>query len=299
MYVGMRKMLPMAAIALALSVAPRADVAAWGFGGHKFVMDRAIDLLPPQLKPFYDRFRATLVERSIDPDTYRTVGFVDEPPRHFLDMDAYGSFPFGDLPHDYNTAVAKYGEALVIKNGTVPWRAEEMYGRLRDAFRDLPRNDLSREDVKLFSAVLAHYIADSFVPFHACVNYDGQATNQRGIHARFESELFDRYQNRLHVIPAPLTAIPNVREFVFTTLTDSFQATDPILAADREAIKGLTLYDDEYFARMWEKTGPIMEKRLAGAVSGVASAITQAWVDAGRPALPADANPRPPRPIKR
>ena len=55
----------------------------------------------------------------------------------------------------------------------------------------------------------------------------------------------------------------------------------------------------QYFATLFEKSGPIMEKRLSGAITGVASLITQAWVDAGKPALPVDAPARPPRPIKR
>jgi hypothetical protein len=50
---------------------------------------------------------------------------------------------------------------------------------------------------------------------------------------------------------------------------------------------------------MTNRTGPILEARINGAINGVASLITQAWIDAGRPALPPDAAPRPPRPIRR
>ena len=101
------------------------------------------------------------------------------------------------------------------------------------------------------------------------------------------------YEGRMY---AP---IANAREFMFTTLTDSFTHVDAILAADREATQGRTLYDDGYFAKMFERTGPIMEKRMSAAMTGVASMITQAWTDAGKPALPLDAPPRSPRPIRR
>ena len=191
---------------------------AWGFSGHKFITDRAIDLLPSELRPFFQQFRTTVVEHSIDPDTYRTMGCVEEPPRHFLDMDAYGAFPFKDLPHDYKEAVDKRGADFVIKNGTVPWRAEEIYNQLRDAFKQLPAAPYARDNIKLFSAVLAHYVGDSFQPLHACLNYDGQLTNQQGIHSRFESELFERYETKLRITPAPVATIPNAREFVFATL---------------------------------------------------------------------------------
>src|SRR5215831_11312674 len=198
----MRKILPIALLSLALSALPGVHIAAWGFNGHRFITDKAIDQLPPELRPFFQKFRVSVVEHSIDPDTYRTMGWAEEPPRHFLDMDNWGPFPFTDLPHDYKAAVAKRGEDFVVKNGTVPWRAEEVYGRLRDAFKMLPANDFARDNVKLFSAVLSHYIADSFQPFHACANYDGQITGQNGIHARFETDLLDRNLSRLKITPA-------------------------------------------------------------------------------------------------
>src|SRR5215471_19978483 len=127
----MRKIVPVALLACVLWVIPRANVAAWGFNGHKFITDKTIDQLAPELRPFFQKYRTTVVEHAIDPDTYRTMGWAEEPPRHFLDMDNWGPFPFSDLPHDYKAAVAKRGEDFVIKQGTVPWRAEEIYNRLR------------------------------------------------------------------------------------------------------------------------------------------------------------------------
>src|SRR5437763_323179 len=123
----MRKSLSVALLALALSWLPPAHVAAWGFTAHKFITDRAVDLLPQEIRPFFQKFRGSIVEHAIDPDTYRTVGWAEEPPRHFLDMDAYGPFPFNNLPHDYKEAVAARGQDFVIRNGTVPWRTQEMY----------------------------------------------------------------------------------------------------------------------------------------------------------------------------
>jgi len=295
----MRKALAAALAALVWSAIGSIRVDAWGFTGHKFITERAVDLLPPEIRPFFQKYRTTIVEHSIDPDTYRTIGFLEEPPRHFLDMDAYGPFPFKDLPHDYQQAVAARGQEFVIKQGLVPWRADDIYARLREAFSQLGTRDFARDNVKLFSSVLAHYVGDSFQPLHACVNYDGQLTNQQGIHSRFETELFELYQEKLKIAPAPVAQIPNAREFVFATLADSFQQVEPILAADREAVKGRSDYDAGYFAQMFDKTGPIMEKRISGAISGVASLITSAWIEAGRPALPAEAPPRPPRPIRR
>ena len=52
-------------------------------------------------------------------------------------------------------------------------------------------------DIKFFSAVIGHYVADAHVPLHAVVNYNGQRTGQTGIHNRWEDELFMRFQKRL------------------------------------------------------------------------------------------------------
>src|SRR5262245_23629527 len=142
---SMRKALPLAALALLLSSVHPAPLGAWGFNGHRFITDRAIDLLPAELRPFYQKFRTAIVEHAIDPDTYRTLGLVEDSPRHFLDMDGYGQYPFKDLPHDYKQAVEARGLEFVTQQGTVPWRAEEMYTKLREAFTQLDTREYARD----------------------------------------------------------------------------------------------------------------------------------------------------------
>jgi hypothetical protein len=292
----MRKLIPVALLACGAILTQPRPAGAWGFTVHKFIAGRAIVLLPPAIRPFFDVYRTTFVEHAIDPDTYRTVGWTEEPPRHFLDMDAYGAFPFTAIPHDYKQAVALRGADFVTKNGLLPWRTEEMFDRLRDAFKQA--TPYARDDITLFSALVAHYVGDAFQPFHAAVNYDGQLTGQQGIHARFETEMFDRYMDRLHIAPAPIQPVASVREFTFAALADSFTFVEPILAADRAAVHGKDEYDDVYFDTMLDRTGPILEKRISQAITGVASVINAAWIQAGRPALPLD-TPRTTRRVKR
>jgi hypothetical protein len=294
----MRRFMAAATAALALTM-PAPTAHAWGFSAHKFIVDRALTMLPQEIRPFYEKFRVTIVEHAIDPDTYRTVGWTAEPPRHFLDMDAWGPYPFAMIPHDFNEAVARRGQEFVLKNGTLPWRVDEMYRRLVDSFRKVDTAPYARDDIKLFSSVLGHYVGDSFQPLHANVNYDGQLTGQNGVHSRFETELFERYSGRLHITPPPLTQIASAREFAFATLTDSYQLAEPVLAADRAAIAGRDTYDDAYFDAFLARTQPILERRLGQAISGVASVITAAWTEAGMPPVPPDAPRRPPRKVGR
>jgi hypothetical protein len=288
----MRRLSVIAIAALALLAVPqRAD--AWSFDVHRFIMARAIPLLPPEIRPFFEKFQATIVEHAIDPDLWRTAGWEAEPPRHFVDMDAYGRYPFKELPHDYDEAVKKFGKAFVEKNGLLPWRTQEIQSKLTEAFAQ--KAPYSRENIKFFSSIVAHYGADAHVPFHAALNYDGQLSGQWGIHSRFESELFERYKDTLSITPKPLVSVGNAREYMFETLTASFPLVAPILTADKEAVQGREFYDDAYFTMFFGKVKPILEQRLSDAVTGVASLITSAWVDAGKPALPVETTPSPRR----
>jgi hypothetical protein len=263
---------------------------------HKFIMEQAIALLPSEIRPYFQKYEAGVVEHAGDPDLWRTVGWVEEPPRHFLDMDSYGPYPFKELPHDYDEAVTRYGLDFVLKNGTLPWRAEEIYKKLVEAFTQ--QAPYSRDNIRLFSSVLAHYVADAHQPFHAAANYDGQLTAQWGVHARFESELFQRYQSKLHLSPTLPPPVANPREFVFAALTVSFPYVQQVLDVDKSAVANRDFYDDEYFDKFFAGVKPILERRLSDSIAGVAAMISAAWVEAGRPAVPVTVT-TPPRPVRR
>jgi len=270
--------------------------AAWGFEAHKYILARAIPLLPAEIRPFFEKFQVTIVEHAIDPDLWRTAGWEQEPPRHFLDLDAYGPFPFSGLPRNYDDAVKRYGRDFVEKNGTLPWRVEEIYRKLTEAFTQA--TPYSRDNIKFFASVLGHYVGDAQVPFHSVLNYDGQLTGQWGIHSRFETELFQRYRQRLRVTPAPSVRVNSARDFIFDSLLASYPHVARVLEADKAALRGRDVYDDQYFDRFLAGVQPILERRLADAIAGTVSIISSAWTDAGRPALPL-VESREPRKVRR
>lgn len=291
----MKRAVVIAAVGL-LACAGRAD--AWGFEAHKFIMERAIALLPAELRPLFEASRATLIERSIDPDTWRTAGFAhEEDSNHFLDFDApeFGPYPFDGLPRDYTAAIAKFGRNRLRETGTLPWRVEEMYGMLRRAFQDYARRGaFGRNDIVFFSAWLAHYVGDAHVPFHAVINHDGQLTGQNGLHARFESTMFERYRDRLTIAPRASPAIANPRDFAFRTLLDSNREVAAILKADLDAIGTRDEYDTAYYDTFFKANRAVLEKRLTDAMSATAAIIAGAWEAAGKPPLPV-APPSPPQ----
>jgi len=273
-----------------------ATAGAWGFEAHKFIVARAIDMLPAPIRPFFEANRAFIVERAIDPDLWRNAGFTQEPPNHFLDFDAYGPYPFKDLPREYDEALKRHGIDKLTQNGLLPWRTHEIAGRLIRGFESLSKNGpYAQSDIRFFSAIIGHYVGDAHVPLHAVLNYNGQLTGQSGIHSRWEEELFVRYESQLVIKPGPLISISNERDFVFDTLLESSQLAGDVLAADKKAIGNRDVYDDAYFATLFAETRPILEKRLSDAIRGVASVITSAWEHAGKPQLSANPPPRSPQ----
>ena len=292
-----------AAVLLAAFVALPSVASAWGFEAHKFIVDRMIALLPAELQPLFEKRRAFIVERSIDPDLWRNVGWEEEPPNHFLDFDfeAFGPYPFTELPRDYDAAVQKFGKSVINEQGTLPWRTAEFYGRLQREFASLTRQPIpgyATDNITLYAAILAHYVSDGHVPLHAVVNYDGQRTGQQGLHSRWESELFERNRAKLKVAPAAIKPIVNPRDFMFETLLASNRAAANVLESDKKAVDGREFYDDAYFESFAAGALPVLEKRLNDSIAGVAAMITGAWEQAGRPAIPTEV-PRTPRRIRR
>jgi hypothetical protein len=282
----MRKASAVAVIALVLTLVTT-PAFAWGFAGHRLIMARAIDLLPPDLKPFFERFRDEIVVRVVDPDLWRNVGWEDDP-NHFVDfgMPPLGPYPFAGLPRDYSQALEKFGMAELKRIGMLPWRESEMFGHLRRGFEGFARQAAyTTGDVVLFAAVTSHYMQDAHQPFHASNNYDGQLTGQFGIHTRFERDLIERFSSRLTLSPAPLKPIVNARDRAFDTLVESHTYVDAILKADSAAIAGKDAYDDEYFEKFFVAVKPILEKQLSLSITATAGVIVGAWEAAGRPAV--------------
>ena len=291
------------ALPLLLLLSLPAHGLAWGFDAHKFIADRMIELLPPELKPLFLARRAFIVERAIDPDLWRSVGWEEEPPNHFLDMDheAFGPYPFSGLPRDYDDAVQKFGREFIHQQGVLPWRTSEIWGRLQREFESLKRPSppgYALDNIALFSAVLTHYVSDGHVPLHAVVNYNGQLSGQDGVHARWESELFERHRSHVKIAPPALQSITVPRDVMFEVLLVSNRHAANVLDSDRAAAQGREFYDDAYFDAFAKGTLPTLERRLNDSIAAVASFITGAWEAAGKPKVPTEL-PRTPRPIRR
>src|SRR5882757_1902350 len=101
----------------------------WGFYAHQKINYYAVFLLPPEMLVLYKPNITFLSEHAVDPDK-RRYAVKAEGPRHFIDIDHYGQYPWPDLPHKWKYAVAKYGEDTLNTYGIVPWYIPVMLGKL-------------------------------------------------------------------------------------------------------------------------------------------------------------------------
>ena len=85
---------------------------AWGFEAHKFIMERAIGLLPAEFRPFFEQYKSTLVERAIDPDTWQVAGFNDQEDPESLSRSRLGRVREVSL---YRAAARLYGSGRQVR----------------------------------------------------------------------------------------------------------------------------------------------------------------------------------------
>lgn len=199
---------------------------AWGEKGHETTNEIAIGALPSPLREFYTVNLPYIVQHAMDADNAKRTD-PEERPRHFIDFDEYGEYPFPELPEDYDAAVEKYGEG-VVERGLVPWQIERTYRELIRAFEDGDGRAVLRH-----SAWLGHYVGDVHVPLHTTSNHDGQKTGQKGLHSYFESRLLNDHVSPDEVKPKRAQRINGeVHAMAFEWARESFTYVQPILDAD-------------------------------------------------------------------
>jgi hypothetical protein len=261
-------------------ISPRLDFA-WGPNAHAIVDTWAIQTLPPEIRAFFENNRQFLLEHANDPDELMKKDRYERM-RHYIYLDKYGAFPYLDLPHDYARAKEKFVSWRISRDGVLPWQIGEFSLRLTKAIKAA-----DWEDVKLDAAALGHYLADAHDPLHTTQNFDGQMTLQTGLSARFDIHLIDRYSKLFIMHPESAEKIDDPTEYAFQTCLASNVWVDLILWSDLRARAGLPDYNDEYYDRFYDQVGPTTVHEINAAAHDVGSYWYTAWLNAGRPQLPA------------
>ena len=280
---------------LLLLLARPSNTGAWGFWSHRQIHMHAVRSLPDEMGRFFTYHVDTLMAWSIKPDQ-RRFSDTSEAPKHFIDIDRYGTAPFDSLPRLRSEADRRFGRRTVDTNGIVPWVIAELTDSLALAMRQ--RDGLS---IIRIASDLGHYVADAHVPLHATSNYDGQLTGQKGLHARWESRLPERFGQSYNLHPQAADHITDPLNEAFRIVLESESLVDSVVLMDMEARKGIpeeqltrkrerrgrvvVEYTPEFYDRYHALLNGMVERRLQASIGSVAGFWVAAWEAAGRPDL--------------
>jgi len=237
-----------------------------------------------------------LTEHAVDPDK-RRYAVAAEGPRHYIDIDHYGPYPYSELPHNWKDAVAKFGEDSLIANGIVPWHVQIMLTRLTNAFKEKNFSLIMKN-----SAEIGHYIADAHVPLHASSNHNGQLTNQKGIHAFWESRVPELLADKqFDFFIGKAAYIKNPGAFIWARVIESGKEADSVLSIEKNLSQQfpgdkkysfekrnnvlIRQYSSDFAIAFNNKLNGMVERRMRQAIFAVASFWYTAWVNAGQPDL--------------
>lgn len=268
----------------------------WGFLVHRTIHQLAIYELPESMQYFFHRNMSYLVKNSVRPDQRRNED-KEEAPKHFIDLELYGDSAAWRMPLRWNDAVKKYGKDSLQKCGYVPYYVITMKDRLTAAFRSG-----NKDSILFYAADLGHYISDAHVPLHVSENYDGQLTNQKGLHSLWESTIpeiqIQQYDLRTHhkarYLKHPERAIWKAIRQSQALLKDVFVQEKAVtkLFTDSTKYRVQMRNGREYksytsaFAKAYsERLGNTINQQLIRSANLVADFWYTSWVDAGCPDL--------------
>ncbi len=358
----------------------------WGFFGHRRLNRLAVFTLPPEMIVFFKKHIEYVTEHAVDPDK-RRYATKHEAPRHYIDIDKWGSYPFSDLPRDWDAALMKYTDVYIVppgddtlkifghhlthvqardvvldsvanlraaafwegrtlstsryrqffndnilnqyyeeswiieldslrsllgpdieaesifaidrfsEHGIVPYHLLSFYSQLVEAFRQKSIDRLLR-----IATEMGHYIGDAHVPLHTTVNYNGQLTDQVGIHAFWESRIPELFADRtFDYFVGKAEYIENKKDYFWDIVLSSHRLVDSVLLIEKDLSKeypqdrqycfeerlGRTIRTQctEYAAAYQDRLDGMVERRWRETIHSIGSVWFSAWVDAGKPDL--------------
>jgi len=232
---------------------------------------------------------------AIRPDERRYTDKT-EGPKHFIDLENYGN-NVDSLPRDWKSAVAKYSSDTLKKYGYVPYQI-----LIEDSLLVNALKQKNADSIFFYAVDLAHYIEDANVPLHTTNNYDGQFTNQKGLHALWESTIpelelgtYNLYnKHKVVYIKDKAVVIRNAIQRAHNLLPEMFEKEKEVAknfpgnSKYEETVrygKKAIVYTDAFAKQYAAALGSTINDQLNNSANMVADFWYTAWVDAGKPDL--------------
>jgi hypothetical protein len=181
--------------------------------------------------------------------------------------------------------------------GILPYHLIALQRQLTQAFIEKDKNRILK-----IAAEMGHYIADAHVPLHTTSNYNGQQSNQNGIHAFWESRLPEFFaKNQYDLFAGQAEYFDNPKKFFWNIIAQSNKLVAKTLRIEKEVAAAFR-DDNKYcpetvnniviqkpcfdFAKAYhERLDGMVEDRMRDAILAVGSSWYTAWADAGKPDL--------------
>ncbi len=272
----------------------------WGAWGHKHINRSAVFALPVEMRIFYYNHIDFITEGSFVPDMRRALlNDKAEPARHFIDIEDFG-VQADSLPRTVKDANAKYDSVFLQKSGYLPWYIQTLMDRLTLAF-----TRKNRSEIIFLSAELGHYLGDAHVPLHTSSNYDGQLTNQKGIHSFWESRLPETFGGTYNFYTGDAKYIDDLVSETWRIIKHSDVLVDTLLIAERQLRASYpkdSLYktdetgkpvmrfnqpvlSDKYAAKYHAALKGMVENQMRLSAADLSNFWYTAWVNGGKPDL--------------
>ena len=222
--------------------------------------------------------------------------FLKDEVRSHLSDEVWTLDQWPDTLHLEGVSLVQIDNELMA-HGVVPYFIPVQYNRLVHAFLD---ND--PKQVLRLAADLGHYVADAHVPLHATMNYNGQMTDQVGIHAFWESRIPELFaESQYDFLVGKADYIRDVKKFAWNVVMESNALVDSVLLIEKRLSQELP-EDEQYcfeerlnqvvrlpcasYAAKYQQTmAGMVERRMQQSILAVGSIWFSAWVDAGQPDL--------------
>ena len=227
--------------------------------------------------------------------------------RNFIDPIYYTDEQMIDI-----TAVnAEFGEEVSVidsrgqlmfvdhfsEYGVLPYHLLTYYNKLVKAYESQNSKTILR-----ICAEMGHYIGDAHVPLHTTENYNGQMSNQLGIHAFWESRLPELFADETYdFFVGKAEYIDNPADYFWEIVLKSHSYLPQVLDEEKELSilypqdqqfcyeerleRPVRTQCEAYAGAYHQSLDGMVEERMQDAVYAIGSVWYSAWIDAGSPNL--------------
>ena len=229
---------------------------AWGRNGHELIARLAVKNLPPDMPLFFLEAQAQLEFLNPEPDSWRDRAerelhqalYRGHDPDHIFKFELFAPESLPLDRYSYTDALKSQGQQIPPV-GMLPYRAMELFQRLRSTFRRWRVEE--KAEVKRFlqariiddAGILGHYIADSAMPLHMSVNRNGwelpenpnSYTTEKTLHRRFESEFVNARISSPEIQPLvrPVKVADDVLAEIYAHMRRSYDNVIPLYELEK------------------------------------------------------------------